>query len=219
MGKQKNISQYQFCKTAESFKSYIRESDICLRTDEYIIVHLDGVDFTHKYYRQYNSEIKGRVVNAIAESAKEICSKISSIRIAYACSDEVTFILDGKDIVSNNNNRLNKIISKFASMLTLKFYQNIAALHSEEIEKLANNAIFSAKAYNLPAYKIEQYLKWRLMACKKLIFDKKEKYEEKADWEKFGYLICKYDQWESKCIDFEGKKIQKSPQNEFFRIK
>ena len=219
MDKQKNISQCKFCKTAESFKSYIRESDICLRTDEYIIVHLDGVDFTHKYYRQYNSEIKGRVVNAIAESAKEICSKISSIRIAYACSDEVTFILDGKDIVSNNNNRLNKIISKFASMLTLKFYQNIAALHSEEIEKIANNAIFSAKAYNLPAYKIEQYLKWRLMACKKLIFDKKENYEEKADWEKFGYLICKYDQWESKCIDFEGKKIQKSPQNEFFRIK
>ncbi len=219
MDKQKNISQCKFCKTAESFKSYTRESDICLRTDEYIIVHLDGVDFTHKYYRQYNSEIKGRVVNAIAESAKEICSKISSIRIAYACSDEVTFILDGKDIVSNNNNRLNKIISKFASMLTLKFYQNIAALNSEEIEKLANNAIFSAKAYNLPAYKIEQYLKWRLMACKKLIFDKKENYEEKADWEKFGYLICKYDQWESKCIDFEGKKIQKSPQNEFFRIK
>ena len=111
MDKQKNISQYQFCKTAESFEFYIRESDICLRTDEYIIVHLDGVDFTHKYYRQYNSEIKGRVVNAIAESAKEICSKISSIKIAYACSDEVTFILDGKDILSNNNNRLNKIIN------------------------------------------------------------------------------------------------------------
>ena len=133
MDKQKNISQYQFCKTAESFEFYIRESDICLRTDEYIIVHLDGVDITHKYYRQYNSEIKGRVVNAIAESAKEICSKISSIKIAYACSDEVTFILDGKDILSNNNNRLNKIISKFASMLTLKFYQNIATLHLKEI--------------------------------------------------------------------------------------
>ena len=58
MDKQKNISQYQFCKTAESFEFYIRERDICLRTDEYIIVHLDGVDFTHKYYIKYKNSLR-----------------------------------------------------------------------------------------------------------------------------------------------------------------
>lgn len=218
MNQQKIITQYEFCKAGKSFEFYIRKSDIRLKKDKYIIIHLDGVRFTRKYYKRLNSEVKERVIKALAISAQEICSKIPSIRIAYAFSDEVSFILDGQDIESNEHNRLNKLISKFVSMLTLKFYQKILSLNLKDIEDLSKNAIFSAKAYNLPACKIEPYLKWRLMACKKLIFDRKEKYEEKKDWEKFGYLICKYNQWELKCIDFEKKKIQRTPENEFFQI-
>ena len=39
-------------QVGHQFEFYIRESDARLRTDENIIIHLDGVDFTHKYYRQ-----------------------------------------------------------------------------------------------------------------------------------------------------------------------
>lgn len=210
MARQKKITQYEFDKTAKSFESYIGENDINLSADEYMIVHLDGIGFTHKYYRNFSSEIKGKVIYELAKSAKEICSEISHIRIAYACSDEVSFILDGKAISAKDDKRLNKVISKFASLLTLKFYRNMTSLNLKDIADFLNKAIFSAKAYDLPASLTEQYLKWRLMGCKKLIFDRKENYEEKENWEKFGYLICKNGTWKIKCVDFEKGSLNMS---------
>lgn len=208
----------KFCNWKKTFEYFIRESDFCLRTDEYIVVHLDGVEFTHKYYRKFDSDIKSKVVKALAESAKEMCLENSSIRIAYAYSDEVSFILEGKDIAINDNNRINKIVSKFASRLTLNFYRKIVTLNLTEHNEFVNHAIFAAKAYNLPQDKIETYLKWRLEGCKKTAFgcNESESFDKKEAWEKFGYLITKGAQWEIQILDFTRKKLQKSPQNVFF---
>lgn len=65
---------------------------------------------------------------------------------------------------------------------------------------------------------MEKYLKWRLLGCKKLIFDRKENFEAKEDWEKYGYIISKQAEWNYKNVDFENKKIKKHPQNEFLQV-
>lgn len=218
MKRQKKITQYDYKNEEKQFEKYIRESDFRLKTDESIIVHLDGVGFTRKYYKQLDAENKKAVIKAIADSALKICSEISSVRIAYAFCDEVSFVLDGEDIQANEHNRMNKIMSKFTSMLTLYFYKALKTLAIPETNDLAEHAVFSGKTYNLPSSYVEKYLKWRLTGCKKLIFDRNENYEAKEDWEKYGYIITKQAEWNYKNVDFENKKIKKFPLNEFFQV-
>ena len=57
MNKQKEITQKQYVGIGKNFDYYIRESDICLRTDECIVIHLDGIGFTHKYYNKFSEDI------------------------------------------------------------------------------------------------------------------------------------------------------------------
>lgn len=218
MIRQKKITQYDYKNAEKQFENYIRESDFRLKTDESIMVHLDGVGFTRKYYKHLDAENKKAVIKAIADSALKICSEISSVRIAYAFCDEVSFVLDGEDIQVNEHNRINKIMSKFTSMLTLYFYKELEKLAIPEINDLAEHAVFSGKTYNLPSSYVEKYLKWRLIGCKKLIFDREENYESKEDWEKYGYIISKQAEWNYKNVDFENKKIKKLPQNEFLQV-
>lgn len=218
MIRQKKITQYDYKNAEKQFENYIRESDFRLKTDESIMVHLDGVGFTRKYYKHLDAENKKAVIKAIADSALKICSEISSVRIAYAFCDEVSFVLDGEDIQVNEHNRINKIMSKFTSMLTLYFYKELEKLAIPEINDLAEHAVFSGKTYNLPSSYVEKYLKWRLIGCKKLIFDREENYESKEDWEKYGYIISKQAEWNYKNVDFENKKIKKFPLNEFFQV-
>ena len=80
------------------------------------------------------------------------------------------------------------------------------------------NCIFACKVYNLPNELIDPYMKWRLRACEKMIHDRHEQLKDKEDWEKYGFLITKGDEWDVKSIDFSFKKFQQKPQNEFFNI-
>lgn len=219
MDKQKKITQGEFVSVGKNFENYIRESDFRLRTDESIVIHLDGVGFTHKYYKKFSENTKNRVVEILADAAKRICQDIKSIRVAYVCSDEVSFVLDGQEIKINDHNRLSKLVSKFASRLTLYFLKALININNDEIQELKENCIFSAKAYNLPSSKIEDYLKWRLMGCKKLIFDKRENFDKKANWEKYGYILIKQEDWCINSLDFSNKDIKRSPQNEYYQIK
>lgn len=218
MKKQTKITQYDYKNEGKQFENYIRESDFRLKTDENIIVHLDGIGFTHKYYKQLSAEIKKLVIKAIADSALKICSEIPSVRIAYAFCDEVSFVLDGKEIQTNEHNRINKIVSKFASIMTLYFYKELETLPVSEIRDLMGHALFSGKAYNLPSSNVGNYLKWRLMGCKKLIFDRKENYDKKEDWEKFGFIITRQKEWSCQNLDFADMPIKKFPQNEYFQV-
>lgn len=80
---QKRITQADYIREGVKFDSYIRESDLRLHTDEYVVVHLDGVKFTGKYYRAFSRQEKKQVVEALANVAKSLCDKYSSARIGY----------------------------------------------------------------------------------------------------------------------------------------
>ena len=70
---QKRITQWDYIREGVKFETFIRESDMILRSDEYIIVHLDGVKFTGKYYNKFSKENKKKVVEALANVAKRLC--------------------------------------------------------------------------------------------------------------------------------------------------
>ena len=56
------------------------------------------------------------------------------------------------------------------------------------------------------------------MGCKKLIFDKRENFDKKANWEKYGYILTKQEDWLINSVDFSNKDIKRSPQNEYYQI-
>ena len=62
---QKKITQGDYIREGVNFETYIRESDVILRSDEYIIVHLDGVKFTSKYYKMFSKEDKKKIIESL----------------------------------------------------------------------------------------------------------------------------------------------------------
>lgn len=208
MEKQKKITQYDYNKAGKVFDSHIKESDYRLKPDEYIVVHLDGVKFTSNYYKKMTEKNRKTVVGLLVKVAKELCNTFNSIRISYVCSDEVSLVLDGKEKLYGN--RINKILSIFSSRLTLAFYKELTKIENDSFKELRENCFFAAKAYNIPNESIKDYLNWRLLGCKKLIFDKKQDYESKDDWEKYGFLITKNEDevWIEKSFDFKNEIIE-----------
>ncbi|MBR2376875.1 MAG: hypothetical protein IKA85_03750 [Clostridia bacterium] len=215
---QKRITQADYIREGIKFESYIRESDVRLRSDEYIVIHLDGVKFTGNYYKKYSNDDKKQVVRALANVAKLLCDKFSSARISYVYGDEISIILDGVDIKTNYHNRIQKLCSCISSQTTILFFNELQKLNKTQFSDLMQNCVFACKVYNLPKELIDPYMKWRLHACGKMIHDRHEQWNNKKNWEKFGFLITKEDDWSIRSVDFSSKKFQKKPQNEFFNI-
>ncbi len=221
--KQKIISQSDYERAGKKFELYIRESDLLLRSDEYIVVHLDGVKFTGQKCKNLSATCKKYVFDSLTQTAINLCNKFKSARIAYVAGDEISILLDGSAVKENYHNRVQKIISLFVSSATLLFNIELRKYNGKDKGQLnifLNDGLFAAKAYNINSEMINDYFKWRLLSCKKLIFDRREKFEEKADWEKYGALITSQNgKWTADRVDFEKSKLCKQPQDEHYILK
>lgn len=219
MSSQKIITQGEYTAKGLQFENNIRESDYRLRTDEYIVIHVDGVKFTSKYLHNMSLNELKECNDALVEAAKSICCNFDSIRLAYVSNDEVVFLLAGKYVETNYHNRIQKLSSIFAAKLTLEFNKKLETTTSKILKNLKSNAYFASKCFNLSASIVNDYFKWRLLACKKSIFDNRHNFDKTPDWKKFGTLIVyENSSWQEKYIDFEKSKLIKTPQNEFYNI-
>lgn len=191
-----------FYKGKKYFSKLIETTDIKIKTNGYIVVHLDGIKFTRKYFNKFALDVRRDAVKALCAAVNHICREMSNIVLAYVFSDEVSLIIDANKTISKDDFRLCKLVSKLASVLTLYFHIQIEKLSHAEIKQLEKRCFFSAKAFSVTESKVEKYLKWRLCACQKLIFDKKEDFDVKEDWEKYGYLLSKKRDWDPESLDF-----------------
>jgi tRNA(His) 5'-end guanylyltransferase len=137
--KQKRVTQSDYVSEGAKFAQYIREGDVRLRTDEYVVVHLDGVKFTGKYYKSFSSQEKKEVVESLANVAQFLCNKYSSARVAYVYGDEISIIMDGADIQANYHNRIKKLCSCISSQTTINFYHELLKLGKEQFNDLMGN--------------------------------------------------------------------------------
>lgn len=198
---EKNICN-GFYKGKKYFSKLIEITNVKIETNEYIVVHLDGIKFTRKYFNKFALDVRRDAVKALCVAVKHICREMPNIVLAYVFSDEVSIIIDANKIISKDDFRLCKLVSKLASVLTLYFHIQIEKLSHSEIIELKERCFFSAKAFSVSEGRVEKYLKWRLCACQKLIFDKKEDFDVKDDWEKYGYLLSKKRDWNPESLDF-----------------
>ncbi|MDE6284447.1 MAG: tRNA(His) guanylyltransferase Thg1 family protein [Bacilli bacterium] len=218
---QKSVTQHDYNVAEEEFKYYIRESDYLLRNDESIIVHIDGANFS-KHTNKLSNDNKRLIFQLLVATAKSVIKEFRGAKLGYVCCDEISILLDGKYIEFNDSNRIQKILSRSVSLTTLIFNQLLYELERKEKEQLSDfvgHTTFSAKCYNLPIRQVNNYFKWRLLACKKAIFDKHEKYEKQEDWKKYGtVLLFDKNDWEEKSVDFETKKFYRQPQNDYYQL-
>lgn len=219
MSSQKKVTQGEYTAKGLQFENNIRESDYRLRTDEYIVIHVDGVKFTSKYLHNMSLNELKECNDALVESAKKICGNFDSTRLAYVSNDEAVFLLVGKNVETNYHNRIQKLSSTFAAKLTLEFNKHLVSTTSNSLMNLKNNAYFASKCFNISASMVNAYFKWRLLSCKKSIFDNRQRFDEMPDWKKYGtLLVYENASWQEKHIDFEQSKLIKTPQNEFSNI-
>lgn len=220
MEKQKKITQRDYQNANIPFEPFIREADIRLRTDEYIVLHFDGVGMTKKYLSHMSQNDKKIFSECLLQTAKKLCEYFKSTRLAYACNDEISLLLAGSDIVNNHHNRMQKLISIAAAKASVELLQCLQQNQQIAILKeMQSSCLFAVKCYNLPQHLVNDYFKTRLLSCKKSIFDHSENFEEKEQWEKFGYLFTfKSNEWGAESIDFSKGKLTKKPQDEFYSL-
>ena len=220
MEKQKKISQYDYLNAIKPFEPYIREADIRLRTDEYIILHFDGVDMTRKHLRRMNSSEKEVFSDCLLQTTKKLCEYFKGTRLAYTCNDEISLLLAGSDIEKNHHNRIQKLTSIASAKASIELLLCLQQNEKFEILKeMQSSCMFAVKCYNLPQCLVNDYFKTRLLSCKKSTFDRHENFEEKAKWEKFGFLITQQSSvWIEESVDFSHMKLTKKPQDEFYTL-
>lgn len=167
-----------------------------------------------------NTDIRMQVFDCLTNAAIDLCKYFKSSRIAYAYGDEVSLLLRGDLVKDNSHNRIQKLCSIASGFLSIDFLNHISKHIKDLPSDFKANCFFAAKTYNLPKDMVTEYFKWRLIGCKKLIFDKRQDFEKSEDWEKFGNLIT-FDGsvWKAASIDFSNCKLVKSPQSDYFKLK
>ncbi len=190
--------------------------DIRLKTDELIVVRIDGVRFAKQYAKDYIKNYDKTFFDVMCNSTKLLCENNESTLVGYTFSDEINIVLKGDQINSNNHNRVQKIVSLYSSKATLSFINSIKDVSFDELKK---NCIFAAKTYNIQKDELNEYLKWRQLWSKQAVFDKKL-HKENIDWRSLGGLVLKENtEWIIKTnVNFTTDKLNQNCQGEEFSL-
>lgn len=209
-----NSSGYE--NAMKPFEQYIRETDCILRSDEYILVHLDGLRMTKKYLRKMDEAERQTFSSCLLSTAMNLCNKTDSALIAYTCNDEIVLLLAGDGLGKNYHNRIQKLCSILAAKASVEMYRQLSAdtnTQTEVFGRLKDDCVFAAKCFNLPKNSVGDYFKTRLLACKMSAEHKKDS-QPRKEWEEFGYLITySGGVWGCQSVDFGDKSFVRQPQD------
>ena len=144
-----------------------------------VIVRIDGKAF-HTFTKFFKRPFDTVITKTMIQTAKELCENIMGCQIAYSQSDEISLLLlDNKKLTSQAwfDNNLQKIVSVSASLATMAFnkhfkiYAEEASLadieerndivHYNLYKRQFDNALFDARAFNIPEAEVCNYFIWR----------------------------------------------------------
>lgn len=140
-----------------------------------VIVRIDGKAF-HTFTKRFDRPFDELFMKAMHETAKVLCERIQSCKLAYTQSDEISLLLTDYESLQTRpwfDNRIQKICSIAASIATLAFNRaferlvdEISSTHAAEKVAMYRNAIrmgglFDARVYNVPKDDVTNYFLWR----------------------------------------------------------
>ena len=121
----------------------------------YSIIRIDGKSF-HNYTKWFVKPFDDGLIDAMNESAIDLCKQIAGSQFAFAQSDEISVLMTDFDKAVTESwfdNNIQKIVSVSSSIATAKFNECIRS------PKLA---LFDARVFVIPdPVEVENYFIWR----------------------------------------------------------
>ena len=157
----------------DRMKRYESITDYSLISLSPVIIRLDGRSF-HSLTRGLDKPYDEFFINAMNNTAKKLCEEIQNCRLAYVQSDEISLVLLEKNYEAEAwfDNRLNKILSISSSIATKTFTFNLmesclkgSMVPKKGYEKLFEDGMFDARAFNLSKEEVTNYFIWRQNDC------------------------------------------------------
>lgn len=166
---------------SDRMKDYEMRQDEMLLKRIPVIIRLDGKSFhtfTRKMVRPFDDDV---LLQAMRNTMLRLCQNIQGTVFGYTQSDEITLVLvdyDELDKVPWFDYRVQKLCSLSAAMATLYFNQEFAKLTDEKYgsseseeaafyQKSKWQAMFDARAYNVPMDDVNNLLHWRQLDAEK----------------------------------------------------
>jgi len=126
-----------------------------------VIVRVDGRAF-HTFTRKFKRPYDINFIEAMLSAARAVAEDMQGFKIGYVQSDEASFLLTDYDNIESQpwfNNDLSKIVSIASSLMSVYFnsyiYKNIT------MEQINEQAVFDARAFNLPKEEVANYFLFR----------------------------------------------------------
>jgi tRNA(His) guanylyltransferase len=126
-----------------------------------VVIRVDGRAF-HTYTRKFTKPFDAILMGAMSFSACKLAEELENFQIGYVQSDEASFIMNNIADFSTQawfNNNLQKIVSVSASTFTVYFNNYIKYNNTRPHHDL--DAMFDARAFNIPSEEVANYLLWR----------------------------------------------------------
>jgi len=138
-----------------------RHYDIRLDKDGYVLVMVDGKNFSTMIKNRYDKPFSDEFIGLMDSTARYVCENVDGCKFAYVQSDEITFVItsfDKKENMPYFDNRLLKLCSIIPSLATAKFNSM-----REKSEKLC---VFDAKVFPCRSFTdAYSFLLWRQNDC------------------------------------------------------
>lgn len=127
-----------------------------------VVVRVDGRAF-HSLTKRVKMEkpYDIRMMRVMADVADRMAREMSNTVLAYAQSDEISFVMvDDRELTTEPwfGNKLQKIVSVSAAMATLYFNNRIQSEFGLDGSAMAT---FDSRAFNLPREEVANYVLWR----------------------------------------------------------
>lgn len=172
----------------ERMKEYEQVALHHLTKKQPVIIRLDGKAF-HTFTKGLDKPFDLDLHEAFKYTCYSLKNKLDGVKLIYSQSDEISILLTDFDTTRDDkglrtdawfNYRLEKMISVSASLCVQAFNQYVDKILDKYAEMCVNNkddfvaykklflwqtkkynALFDARAFNLPIHEVENYFIWR----------------------------------------------------------
>ena len=171
-------------KLGDRMKRYEAVSDSKLLVKTPVIIRIDGKAF-HTLTKNLDSPFDELFTKAMNKTMMKLCKEVPNTRFGYVQSDEISLCLLEPSVYSDAwfDNRLSKLCSIAAATATLAFHQAMrtemdalkevldeTAIETDfepKYQALLDQAVFDARAFNLPPHEVINYFIWRQQDCRR----------------------------------------------------
>lgn len=141
----------------DRMKRFERDFSFTLTRDFPVLMRLDGKAF-HTYTKGLDRPFDVRIIAAMWEVAKVLCSEIQGAKIAYVQSDEISILIKNRDFEGEPwfGNKVQKMVSVAAGIAS-----GVMTEESPKVFGTVKRACFDARVWAVPAHEVCNALLWR----------------------------------------------------------